>query len=350
MRSFFALKVVSVSILVLACTLLAIPNAGLAQTTEIILNDGECTVPLNDGAVVEINPGNGNVEATTFDPDFCSSTNTTAEVTVGALNPPLEAQQGSSFTVNLSSLGARECRRLGLSGTNWPSGWLSPPPDGEFNVQIPGDLSLGQKTLIYECRNGDLGAQTSAEILVTEADDGGDLFTCTDLRPSNWERDNRILVGSTAVTETWQELFGTFVSFPEGNTAVISVLRNRYAALAFDPSGAQPGQQGTVESDFAQSTGIPFGQALMSISPCPGDFRIELLGNCLQEVRITDPFEWTTSPGSSSSCVLPDSETLYFNISYGAVLPLPDGSSRVAWRCSSTTDPVPECASQIETN
>ena len=41
--------------------------------------------------------------------------------------------------------------------------------------------------------------------------------------------------------------------------------------------------------------GFHSDRLLMSISPCPGDFRTDLLGNCLQEVATADTFDWTTN-------------------------------------------------------
>jgi len=348
MKRIFAAKVACLSIAVPALPLLAFPDAGVAQTTEILFNGGECSVLLDDAAAVEINPGNdGNVEATTFDPDFCSATDTTAEVTVSPLNLPLETPQGSSFTVNLSSLGARECRRLGLAGTNWPSDWISPPPDGSFDVEIPADFPASgvPETLTYECRNGDLDGQASDEVTVTESDDGGDLFTCTDLRPDSWQRDNRILVNSSAITETWQDVFQG-VAFPDGNWRNVVIPRRRYAALAFDPAGVSAGDRGAVDSQLVQGFSVPFGKALISISPCPGDFRPAVLGACLQEADKVSSFRWSVG-SEPSRCELPDAETLYFNIAYGTIAP---DNSAVSWRCTSSppTDQPDECGSRID--
>lgn len=320
----------------------AMSATALAQTTQISLNADACSITLNDSKPVTINTENGNVEAITNDPDFCDNLGTTAQVTVEDFFVPQEVDQGSSFTVDLASLGARECRRTGLEGTNWPVGWTLPPPDGELVVEIPQDLPPGPKSLAFECQNGDLQASATAEVTVLEAD----LFTCTELNPG-WTKDNAIIAGSVKITETWKDVFGDTVEFPGGNVVRISIERNKFGALEFGLTGVQPGDRGQITSDSIQGMDIAFGEALMSISPCEGDFRIDILGTCLQQVGASSFFKWTTDAESSERCVLPTADRLYFNIAFGEKLPLADGSSRVDWRCT-TDNTVDECGSQIQ--
>jgi len=321
-----------------------------AQSAKIILNEGACTIDLLDGSEVSIitdsgDPNLGDLKAFTLNPDFCSTISSTASVTVSPLNPPAEVEQGGRFSVSLSSLGARQCRRTGLVGTNWPSDWISPPPSGDFPVDIPSGFTSGSKTFTFECRNGDIVEYADAQITVTEAD----LLTCTDLNPG-WSRDNAILAGSLEITETWQDVFGDLVSFPIGNWQNIAVESNKFGALAFDTNGIQANEDGRITSQEIQGLGIKFGATLVSISPCQGDFRIDVLGACLQEIpTIGGAFRWSTDPADSlSHCILPDANPLYLNIAYGQILTNSDGSQRVSWRCTTSQTSVEECGSRIE--
>jgi len=317
--------------------------AAAQDTPKLILNPetaDETPIDLDPSKSAAIKADTGNIEIFTLDPQACGAAAGScpdASVIVSAPNPdPAVVEQGGVFNAPLSSLGAVACRRTGLPGTTWNTDFISPPPDGNRTQTVPAALATGTYELKYECRNGDFLSSQVATLQVNIGDTGGGgpgpvPTECEDIPlPTGWSRDTTTIAKSSQTVLKWSDFFDTEFPLTQGEN--LAVNEDRYAAFSFDPSTAPAA--GSWRLGFADlfstvSAGIGTVAPTISISTCPGDFRPEL-GNC--RLVSGQPFKFTTDPAEASSCLLPDADTLYLNVTYIANFSLDDPTGFI-WTC-----------------
>ena len=354
-----------VAVIPAICAALSL-HAQTSSDPKLTLNPGtedELVIDLKLTAPVVIDPNTGGLSLSTLDPNACSGSNDCQEPQIQVnpfeLSPP-EVEQGSSFTATLSSVGAWECRRDGLSGTSWNLASTTPPPDGNVSVFVDSGVEARTTpyTLRYECENAGKVVVATANLVVSQPTDPQPdpepPAGCEDVPlPTSWSRDTTALAGdSTSQTRTWIEAFE--LQFPSGNTGNIAANRNQYIAFEIDPGNIpQNGAGGLQFNTFASQPSGDIGQTTptISISECPGDFRPQADPNC-RKVNATQLL-WTADPNNQSRCSIDTSKTRYFvNIVYaGGELSNPDDPASWFYSCPDNDDPdrasFPECGSLL---
>jgi len=302
-----------------------------AQTRIILQTSPDPTeIPLDQTTNVNINPLTGDITATPADPAACTgSGDCDAQVATQTftLNPST-VEQGQTFTATFDQRGAWECERTGLAGTTWATNGFV-PPFSQTATLIGTSTVPGNYTLEYTCRNGtaspDARDTLSRVLTVEEASGtGGTPQSCIDegrLPPSSWTRELSANIDDPSrTTRTWVDMFDS-TGFPNGDSVNMRIRTNRYGAFFLDTG--TDGQRGLI--DFADLTaniiGIRTVPALVSMSPCPGDFLPQAgsAARCrLTGVGGLNPqFQWTRNSAQQNFlCLLPPNAEFYLNVTY----------------------------------
>jgi hypothetical protein len=328
-----------------------------AQTKIILQTSPEPTeIPLDETTNVNINPLTGDITATPTDPAACTgSGDCDAQVsTLGFAINPSTVEQGQSFTATFNQRGAWECERTGLAGTTWATnGFIA--PFSQFTTLVGTAVVPGDYTLVYTCRNGtaspDATDTLSRVLTVEEASGGGGTpQSCIDegrLPPSSWTRELSANIDDpTRITRTWIDMFDS-TGFPNGDSVNMRIRPDRYGAFFLDTGTT--GEFGLI--DFADLTanilGVRTVPALVSMSPCPGDFLPQsgAAARCrLTSVGSANPvFQWTRNSGESNfRCLLPPNAEFYLNVTYVSPATQDSGNPEdYDWQCALDAPTLP---------
>ncbi len=316
--------------------LLTIFTGPLLAQPKIVLQTtpGPTEIPLQAASNVIIDPLSGDITATPADPAACTATGSgdcDAQVDVISFSVnPSTVSQGQSFTATFSQRGAWECERTGLPGTTWNTAWAA-PGSGQLSVLVGSAISPDSYTLTLTCRNGTSGGQAidslSRGIVVTAGGGGGTPQSCIDsgrVPPSTWQREtNADVENPSNTTLTWTQMFGGSggLQFPEARAKDVRVRSNRYAAFSFNTGTAGLFGQVTISDPFA-NVGLQRGPVLVSMSPCPGDFKPQTGTAALCRRPSVgglaiSAFPWTrNSAAAAARCLIPPNTDYYFNVTF----------------------------------
>ena len=170
--------------------------------------------------------------------------------------------------------------------------------------------------------------------------------------PPSWQLETHPIAGRPDLeVTTWAGAFGR--AFPGGDAFNLRIRPERYVALRLDT--AEGGRFGLI--DFADLTGNIVGvrtrPALVSLSPCPGDFSPpddDAEGRCrLAGVGGVNPsFSWTRDPDDVVRCTIPENDVYYLNIVYVSSETEDAGRpSNLRWECSRESPSLP-CGHRLQ--
>lgn len=325
----------------------ALTANAVAQSQSIILNTSPTPteVELLDGTDVNLDPLTGNLTATPLDPNACSATTDCTDVQVSVESfvvSPSTVNQGQNVQFSWSARGAWECQGSGLPGTTWNG---TKAPSGSQFVSTAA-VTPDTYTVTLDCNNGPVTDSRTANVTVETGGGGGGggvpqfCFDEGRVPPAGLTQDTQLIVGSSQVTETWQQAFGN--AFPNGNERDMSILNDRYASLEFTVP-PQNGTTGRVTFDALQ-TFISSGSKIVTISECPGDFT-SFNNNCSRFIS-QSAIRWAIGSGGGFDCVLTPNTTYYLNILYTGN----DDPPYNDWSCTGSGNPdfASECGDIVK--
>jgi len=312
--------------------LLALCSGQLLAQPRIILQTtpAPTEIPLQASSNVIIDPLTGDITATPDDPAACTGTGTgdcDAQVDVISFSVnPSSVSQGQSFTATFSQRGAWECERTGLPGTTWNTTWAA-PGTGQLTVIVGSSIDPDTYSLTLTCRNGTSGGASidflSRSLTVTAATGGGPQSCIDDGRvpPSAWTRESNADASvPTKITQTWISMFGG-TGFPNGDGSNMRIRSNRYGAFSFNTGTA--GQSGQINfADLGASViNVRQGPAVVSLSPCPGDFLPQTGTAALCRLTgvgsVIPNFQWKRSTQAPiTACILPPNSDYFLNVTF----------------------------------
>jgi hypothetical protein len=344
------MKASSRTLLALALASLGIGAASAQQTLTFTNTDTDAATPGNQpqsvsllaGSSVSIAP-DGNVSAQcALTGTLCAGTGSGggAAPTVSLAASGFSAQPtgglypaGTSFTITPTVANAEVCVRSVTAGTPGNTGWpatISAPPFGAQVVQmLAGDSTYGFSIRCY----GAGGATTfTLPSLATAPGTGGCTSTGAGL-PAGWVRSSLQLPNQVIRTEGG----GTWQNFPiSGGFGYLITSANQYHAVQLDtPATAWSGLNFAFDWVEAQQFGAAaLGRVYVTVSSCPGDFRLPERGST---APVDDPtfargcrnyrdafgfpnqvvanirYEVSTEPSNESTCRIAPGRTYYLN-------------------------------------
>lgn len=299
----------------------ALPSATIAQSRSIVLsNAGGLEIPLLDGSEVEI-LGNGQVRAEcVLDGAGCAGLGAGGSPPIVSLSAqPVSAEPGQSVSLTWFVGGGAPGACVSRSFPSLP-GW-----DGLVGLAQSGLRSLtfnspGTYELTITCYTETGFASASAQVEISPPP--GVPSTCTASGPAIQP------AGYTRVERTWQQVFNGLPTLsspgfemPVGSYTLQGAgVAGSYLTVPFQMPAATsrrldwlPIQPVLALGYFPASVA---STALVSISPCPGDFRLPQSGSdpLLSECRALGPKARINFGTSGFGCPLQAGATYYLNV------------------------------------
>lgn len=248
-----------------------------AQSVVRITNADNAEIPLATGSSVNFD-SNGNVEIQcALEGGKC------AALSAGQITPPLlnftrtgtgNPMAGQSLSFNWSTTNAVACyaTQTGPASTSWPGVRQVTGSAVSVPVNSPGNYVFS-----LQCFT-DGGGQISDSIAVT-VEESQVVTNCNlpshpAIQPS----------GFTRIDQTWEQAFkapnsATSFTYPNAASILVPILveKGQYKAISFTPAANETVQlqwfQAQANFNIGYTTARPAAGVMVSISPCPGDFR-----------------------------------------------------------------------------
>lgn len=229
---------------------------------------------------------------------------------------PSSVNVGASFTVSWTSTGtsgATPCTPSGGGTTAWASqGPLE--PNGQRTITAP--ASAGSAVFTISCATGGSPVTDSETVQFTGSSTG-----CTGVAPPAGITQGGI--------SNWQNIYNQPFPFPTNGQVVLTLNRGSARAIRFTAPSPCPGCSPSLQASgfvlWTNLQGVDETKVVTSISPCPYDFRANVLNTanqtCMSQPLLDATQNFYLGTGSQFpqfTCTLTPGQEYYVNMHIGS--------------------------------